>query len=111
MRIDQQGCLGIPQHGMTGKMDLTDMVDRKRGEIGPRIEAVIGGGDDNVVDVEQQTAAAASCECPQEIRLRHFIPVEAEIGRRILDEDASPERRLGLVDVARHQRQCGLGVG
>ena len=40
-------------------MNLADIFQRKRVEIGTRVEGVIGGGDEDIVDIEQQAAARA----------------------------------------------------
>ena len=45
---------------MAGEMDLADMFEREGGEIIVGAPAVIGGGDVDIVDVEQEAAAGAA---------------------------------------------------
>src|SRR5215207_9749674 len=45
--------------GVPGEMDLADMLQRKIGEVVEGGKPVIGGGDEDVVDVEQQAAPGA----------------------------------------------------
>ena len=60
VRIDQHAMAGVVLSlGKTGKMDLADFIERKRVEIGARIEAVIGGGNQHVADVEKEAASGA----------------------------------------------------
>ena len=65
MAVDQQKiALVVGLLGVSGEMDLADMFERKIGEIVERGEAVIGGRDEDIVDVEQQAAPGA----PDELR-------------------------------------------
>ena len=96
---------------MTGQVDLADMLDRESLEIGERIEAAIDRGHDDIVEVEQQATAAAPGERAQEFGFGHLLALEAQIGRWILDEDASAERGLRFVDVPHRQGQRRLRVG
>ena len=60
MAVDQQQvALVVGLFGMTGQMNLPDMRQRKVGQIVQRREAVVGGGHEDVVDVEQQAASGA----------------------------------------------------
>ena len=111
VRVDEERRLDIAQHGMTCQVDLADMLDRKGVEIGQRIETAIGGGHGDIVQVEQQAAAATPCERAQEIGFRHLLDREAQIGRRILDEDGPPQHGLHFLDMADHERQRRFGIG
>jgi hypothetical protein len=57
MAVDQQKiALVVRLFGMPGQMDLAHISKRKIGEVGERGITVVGGRNENVVDVEQQTA-------------------------------------------------------
>ena len=63
MAVDEQKiALVVRLLGMPGEMDLADMLERKIGEIGERRKAVIGGRNEDVVDVEQ--AGRSRCAGP-----------------------------------------------
>ena len=112
MAVDQQKvALVVRLLGMPGEMDLAHMLERKIGEIGERGVAVIGGRDEDVVDVEQQAASGAPDKLADEIRLAHRRFREDDIGRRVLEQDRAADRLLHLVDVIGDARKRRLRVG
>src|SRR5215471_6024158 len=52
---EQKLALVIRLLGMAGEVNLTDVLKRKIGEIVARGKAMVGGRNEHVVDVEQQT--------------------------------------------------------
>jgi hypothetical protein len=67
--VDQQRPRGQFLGVVAGQMDLAHRVQREGGQIGAGVEAVVGGRDEDVVDVEQQPAAGAAHDLGQEIGL------------------------------------------
>ena len=65
---------------MTAQMNFPDMGEGEAGEIGVRIEIVVGRRDEDIVDVEQQAAAGPRSECAEEIRLLYGALFEEKIG-------------------------------
>src|SRR6516225_1513287 len=53
---EQKLALVIRLSGMAGEVNLTDVLKRKIGKIVERREAMVGGGNEHVADVEQQAA-------------------------------------------------------
>jgi hypothetical protein len=45
---------------MAAEMDLAHRIQREGVDIGARVPALVGGGDEDVVDVEQEPAAACA---------------------------------------------------
>src|SRR5262245_6268445 len=107
MRIDEKRPGGIVggKPGMAGEVNFTDMLGGEAGDIARRIEAVIGGGDIDVVDVEQEAATGAPGELFKKVDLRHLILCETKISRGVLDKDSSVECLLHLIDVGGNERQ------
>jgi hypothetical protein len=59
VRVDQDRCAVGLARREAGQMDLLHRMHRHRVDITPRIEAMVVRTDEDVVDVEQQAAAAA----------------------------------------------------
>jgi hypothetical protein len=112
VRVDQQRAAGVVLgFGVAGEMDLADMAKRESVEISDGIEAVIGRGDDDVVDVEQQAAAGAAGDLGEEVGLGHHAFREEDVGRRIFEQHASPDRLLRLVDVVANRLEGLFRIG
>ena len=105
VRVDQARAAGIE----SGEMDLGHALGRDRREIGLRVEAVIDRVDIDVVDVEQQLAAAFARDGGDEVPLGHRIVGEAQIGRDVLHQQRTAERELHRVDTIAYQRQRLFG--
>ena len=63
----------------------------------------------DIVDVAQDGAPGAARDLGQEFPLRNGRVSKAQVGRRILDQDAALQIGLGLVDVPAHDGQRLLG--
>ena len=55
VRVEQVGAVV----GVAGEVELDDALDRHAGEVVARVEAVVEGADEDVVDVEQDAAVGA----------------------------------------------------
>jgi hypothetical protein len=111
MIVDQQrGAVVVAVGRVAAKVNLADMLDGEGVDVGARIEMMIDGADVDIVAVEQQATARAPRQLAQEVHLRHLVGRESDVSRRVLDENASPERFLQLIDVARNMRQRRLVV-
>src|SRR5713101_2349467 len=84
---------------MAGYMDLTHELPRQSVHVGYGIETQVVGRDVDIVHVTEKPTAGSPYELGQELGLRNGRMPEAEIARRILDEDLPTKRDLGLVDV------------
>ena len=70
--VDQQRLvLIVLLPGMTGEVNLTNARKRKVSEILQRRETVIGGGNEHIIDVEQQAAPRPWSGATDEVRLAH----------------------------------------
>ena len=92
-------------------MDLRDGVAGNRVQVRPRIETVVHRVDVDVVDVEEELAAAAPGDCGHEVPFGHRVGLEAQIRRDVLDEKRPPEGGLHRVDAIAHQREGLVGEG
>ena len=72
---------------------------------------MVGGRDEDVVDVEQQAAAGAPDQLPKEFGLAHRRFREDHIGRRVLEQDRAADGLLHFVDMIGDARERRLGVG
>src|SRR5215470_10441753 len=68
---EQKLALVIRLSGMAGEVNLTDVLERKIGEIVERGKAVVGGRNEHVADVEQQAAPGARDQLRDERRFAH----------------------------------------
>src|SRR5712692_5049377 len=84
---------------MAGYMDLGHELPRQSVHVGYGIETHVVGRDIDIVHVTEQPTAGSPYEFGQELGLRDGRMPEAEIARRILDEDLPTKRDLSLVDV------------
>ena len=72
MAVDeQQITLIIRLLCMSGQMNFANLIERKICQIGERGKAVVGGRNENIVDVEKQAAASALGELADEFRFAH----------------------------------------
>src|SRR5262245_5813392 len=85
---------------MAGNMNFPDRVAWKAPDPCPGIESDIVGRDIDIIDVEQEPAACATNELGEKLCLVHGRPSKVDICREILNEDLTPERRLGQIDVS-----------
>ena len=60
---------------------------------------MIGGRNENVVDVEQEAATGAARQFADEIGLGHRGMLENDIGRGIFEKDGAADPLLHLIDV------------
>ena len=113
MGIDQQPSVIIVHDGVTGEMDLLNKCGGHGGDIGVRIEAVILRADVDIVDVEQDAAAAALCNGDEKIPFAHRRIDELQIARYILDENLPLQAILHAADARSRllQRFGGIGQG
>ena len=90
-------------------MDLADPIEREGVDIGHGFEAVIGGGDVDIVDVEQEATSGPSGDRGQKFDLAHVRGFERDIGCGILQQHAHAQAVLHLVDMGADARE-GLGI-
>src|SRR3989304_3376188 len=106
MVVDQKRRAVVVAVGsMPAKMNLAYMLDREGVDEGPRVEAVIDGLDEHIVDVEQKPATRAPHHLAQELDLAHCRTGEGHIGGGILEQHAAAEGILHLVDMLAHPRK------
>ena len=74
------------------------------------IEAVVVGAHEHVVDVEQDAAVGAAGELGEELVLRHVGVAEAQVARRVLEQDAPAEALLHRLHASDDVRERLLGV-
>ena len=68
-------------------------------------------GHDDVVDVEQQAAAAPPHQLGEKFRLREGRMAKAQIARRVLDRDLPAQSLLKPPDIANDDVERLLGIG
>src|SRR5579883_2003463 len=108
--IDEKGSVVTPIDEMPGEVNLGDAIGRERIEIRGGVEAEIGAGNVDVVDVTEETAAGPPHELGQEFRLGNRRMAEPQIGGWILHKDRPAEDVLHMPDVAGDDIERLLGV-
>src|ERR1700677_3167621 len=100
MAVDKQKiAFLIGLYGMSRQMYLAASFAREVGEITKRGISVIGGRDEDVVDVEQQPAAAAAYQLANEVSFAHRRLAKHDIGGRVFEKDRPADRHLRFVNV------------
>src|SRR3990170_3718406 len=100
MVVDQQRRTAlVAVDSMPAKINLADMLDREGVDEGSRVEAMIDGLDEYIVDVEQKPAPRAPHHLAQEFDLAHSRPGEGHIGGGILEQHPAADCLLHLVDM------------
>ena len=94
---------------VAGEMHLDDAFAGKGVQIGDRVGAGVEAGDEDIVDVEKQSAAGLLGETAQKFRLVHGRLGEADVAARILEDQWPPEKVLNLADPAGDMGQALLG--
>src|SRR6516164_3865327 len=99
--VDAQhaAALELPD-AVAGEVDLADRGRRQSGEISRRMPAVVAGADIDVVDVAEDAATGAASHRRKKLPFRDRRVPPAQIGRRVLDEDAAPKNGLRPIDIA-----------
>ena len=72
---------------------------------------MIGGRDEDVVDVEQQAAAGSAHDRANEVRFAHRRFAKRDIGGGIFEQDRPADRLLHFVDVIADASESGPRVG
>ena len=112
MGVDQErGAIDVLGPRMAGEMDLADCVHREGVEIILRGCAVVDGGDEDVVDVEQETAARPADDVAQEVDLGNRARLEDDISRGVFEEHRAREGLLDLVDMVADAQKRLLRIG
>jgi hypothetical protein len=93
------------------EMDFLHPFDGKLVQIVLRTGAEIGGRDEHVVDVEQQSASGPPRHFGKEFNLRDGAFGYTDISGRIFEQHLATQRRLYGVDMLRHARQRLWRVG
>ncbi len=96
--------------GVAGEMDLAHRGRVERVEPRRRVAAEVGARDVDVVDIAQQPAARPPRERAQELRLGNRRVTEAEVSRRVLDEQGPTEPLLRSRHVRAEHLERFLGV-
>src|SRR5260221_6851053 len=100
MAVDEKPCAVVVRlFGMPRKVDFTDPFEREIRQVVERRESVIGGGNEDVVDVEQQSATRSSGEFANEIGLAHGGVAKQRVGGRIFEQNRPADRLLNITDV------------
>src|SRR3989475_4299066 len=89
---------------MTREMNFADTLRRQGAQIAPRIEAVVAGAHEDVVDVAQDAAPGASGEGRDEFPFWDRRMAVAQVRRGVLDKYSAPEKILRSFDVAADDR-------
>ena len=76
---------------VTGQVDLADRVGRQRREIRGRVPTVIATADEDIIDVTQDAAAGALGHRSDEFPFGNGCLMELQVGRRVFDQNLSPE--------------------
>src|SRR5260370_28893886 len=99
MVVDEDGePVGVVAR-MAGHMDLAHGRSRQSVYVGHGIEAQVVGRDVDIVHVAQQPTARPPGQLDQELGLWNWRMLEAEIARRVLDQDLPTTGNLRLIDV------------
>src|SRR5271166_2705651 len=104
-RLRYPGAVVVDQHVrilggvMAGQMNLADRSRRQRVEVSARVEREVSRADIDVVDVAEDAAAGSAGCFAQKFRLGDRRMAKAQVGGRVLDQQASPECFLRLPDV------------
>ena len=72
---------------------------------------MVGCGDKNIVDVEQQSAASAADNRLQELSFADGRFFKQYIGGRVLEKNLTPNHILHVADMAAHMLKGLLGIG
>src|SRR5258708_33438947 len=96
---------------MSAEMELLHAVERKRVQIRQRLGIVVTCREEDVVDVEKQSASGSIRHRGEEVDLRDRALRKPNIGGWIFKQHLAPKRRLYLVDMLHHPRQRRLRVG
>src|SRR5258705_10767311 len=111
MAVDEKPfALVVRLFGMPRKVDFTHPFEREIRQVIERREAVIGGGNEDVVDVEQQSATRPSGEVANEIGLAHGGVAKQHVGGRIFEQNRPADRILDLTDAISDSRERRLRV-
>ena len=94
MRVDDVAHVVL----VAGEVELHDAVGRDAVDELVRVEVVVEGRDEDVVDVEQQPAAGAPRQLGEELPLRHLGMGELDVGRHVLERERAAEIVLHVVD-------------
>src|SRR6185437_2683850 len=91
-----------------GQMDLADRGGIDAVDVMHGVDAVVDAVDVDVVDVEQQAAAAAPRQFAEEFPLGHRRMEVMDVTGDVLQQYLTLQGVLQLVDMLDHQRQCLL---
>src|SRR6266850_1264462 len=100
---DQAAVVELAQP-VAGEMNLPDARGGQRAQVAMRVEAVIRGAHEDVVDVAQDAASGAPGERRDEFPFEDRRMAVAQVRRGVLDENAAPEKVLRSLDVAADDR-------
>ena len=84
---------------VTGEVDFLHQFQREIAQVVHRLPAVIGCRDEDIVDIEQQTAAGFAGDVTDEIGLAHGRLFEGHIGGRVFQQERTLEPVLNLADM------------
>src|SRR5260221_4897807 len=111
MTVDEQAiAFVVDLLGMSGQMNLADMLDREIGEIVERRVAMVGRGNEDVVDIEQQSTTCPLDDATYEVCFAHRRLAENDIGGRIFKQDRPPDGLLYFVNVLADPPKRRFGV-
>jgi hypothetical protein len=112
VRIDQQRRTGVIQgFRMPTEMDFADCFYRKVGKIFAWVQLVIDASNQDIVDIEQQTAACPADDLCQKRGFRDRALFEEEIGGGIFKQHLAAEHTLHLVNMLGDTCQRRFRVG
>ena len=108
---EQKIALVVGLLGVSRQVDFANVFDREIGQVVEGRVAVVGGGHEDIVDVEQQATSGAVHERADEVGFAHRRFREDHVGRWVLEKDRPADRLLHLLDMAGDTGERGLGVG
>jgi len=91
-------------------MDFTHSLRRQGREIGHWVSPKVATAHVDVVDIAQESTARTLYQLPQKLGLRDDRVGEAEVTRRILDEEATLQDLLGVRYMLGNDRQRLLRI-
>jgi hypothetical protein len=95
---------------VTSEMKLHYAFRRHRVDITMRVEAMVEGVHEDIVDVQQNPAISVLSDCRKEFPFRQPRVLISHVARDILNQNPPPESVLHLADSSRGMRHGLLGM-
>src|SRR3954447_25650562 len=95
---------------MAGKMDLANGFRRKRIQRRNRIESVVNGIDEQIIEIEKDAAATTVREFSKKLQFRHLGSTKPQVAGNIFDEYWPAQDVLNFRHVCNHNVQRLTGI-